>query len=485
MSLLRKAALAALPLAALTACAPRMVIDDRVAPSPSSYWVPPAAEKRVAGAVSESLAITDEMRSRKWSLADVIDLALKNNPATRQSWEDARAAAARLGMADGAEYPKLSLDASSYYKYLHRNDTDVTSKTASFNPAINLSYLLFDFGARDANIKAASETLLAANWTQNKVVQDTILGTQRAYYLYLATKAVREARLKNLERAELALKIAKARQEAGVATISDVLSAKSSVSQAKLALETAEGQISTTRGSLAVAMGLPSNTPYDIENLPADIPYGRIGEEVEALIEKSLKARPDLMAARAGASAARENITKALSDDMPTLTLSAQTGLNFLDYNKAAVTPANGDRREENYFAGVIFTYPLFTGYTSKFNIERARAEAKSADEKTRAMEQIAVNQVFTAYHILNTAAQKVKTSDDFVESAQRLEEVALGRYNEGVGTMLDLVTAQATLAEAKTQSIQARWEWHTALAQLAHDTGVTGLRGENGLSLK
>jgi len=63
--------------------------------------------------------------------------------------------------------------------------------------------------------------------------------------------------------------------------------------------------------------------------------------------------------------------------------------------------------------------------------------------------------------------------------SAERNEEVAVGRYQEGVGTIVDLLNAQTTLATARSQLAQARWAWTTALAQLARNAGILGLRGE------
>jgi outer membrane protein TolC len=66
-----------------------------------------------------------------------------------------------------------------------------------------------------------------------------------------------------------------------------------------------------------------------------------------------------------------------------------------------------------------------------------------------------------------------VKTSRDLLASAEQSERVALGRYQEGVGTIIDLLTAQAALADARAEEILARSAWFFALAQLAHDTGV------------
>ena len=62
---------------------------------------------------------------------------------------------------------------------------------------------------------------------------------------------------------------------------------------------------------------------------------------------------------------------------------------------------------------------------------------------------------------------------------------MALGRYKAGAGSVLDVLTAEAALAGARAQEIQARFTWYTALAQLAHDTGILGLDGSSPLQVQ
>jgi outer membrane protein TolC len=86
---------------------------------------------------------------------------------------------------------------------------------------------------------------------------------------------------------------------------------------------------------------------------------------------------------------------------------------------------------------------------------------------------------VLTAYSGMQTATRRVRTSTDLLASAQQSEEVALARYREGVGSIVDLLLAQSALADARAQSIQSRWQWRQALVQLSHDVGTLGIHGE------
>jgi outer membrane protein TolC len=116
---------------------------------------------------------------------------------------------------------------------------------------------------------------------------------------------------------------------------------------------------------------------------------------------------------------------------------------------------------------------PLFTGFESRANVAKAREEAEAAAAQADTLEQQVILQVWRSYYALETAGQLVKTSQDLVASAEQSERVALGRYREGVGTIIDLLVAQASLSKARAEEITARSGWYLALAQLAHDTGV------------
>jgi outer membrane protein TolC len=126
---------------------------------------------------------------------------------------------------------------------------------------------------------------------------------------------------------------------------------------------------------------------------------------------------------------------------------------------------------------------PIFDGFSRQYNIAAARAQADAAIAFADQTRQNVITQVFVSYYALQTAEQRVATADDLLASAQQSVQVAAGRYREGVGSIIDLLTAQTALANARAQQVQSRWQWYTALAQLARDAGVLGVRGETPFS--
>jgi outer membrane protein TolC len=249
-----------------------------------------------------------------------------------------------------------------------------------------------------------------------------------------------------------------------------------------LVVDSTEGLLQTTRGALAASMGLPANFPFDIEDLPGDVPVEALAQRVDDLIAEALANRPDLAAARAQSLASEAQVKRVRGQGLPTITGRANAGWTRFDVNDGTSNGSGSGgsgHGESTYGGGFFFNFPLFTGYSQTYSLRRATAQAESDRERARSVEQQVIFQVFSGYYALKTATQKVRTTDELLASADQSEQVALGRYKEGVGTILDLLTAQTALADARAQRVQSRWEWYTALAQLAHDTGLLGLQGE------
>jgi outer membrane protein TolC len=119
---------------------------------------------------------------------------------------------------------------------------------------------------------------------------------------------------------------------------------------------------------------------------------------------------------------------------------------------------------------------PVFNGLRNKYEVARAKEDEGKAAASARATEQTVVNDVWTSWYEVQTAQQRMATSKDLLASATESEAVALGRYTEGVGTLLDLLNAQSALAAARAQEIGARSDWFSSAAKLLYSTG--GLTG-------
>lgn len=416
-----------------------------------------------------------EQRLQSLTLTDIVDLALRNNPATRISWENARAAAAAYGSQRGNYLPTIDGDVTGTAIKTTATQGRAAVTQQTLEPSITLSYLLFDFGGRSGSVEAAKQALFSADFTHNLTIQNTVLQAETAYFNYMAAKALLLAQQSTLKDAQANLEAADERHKVGLATIADQLQAKTAVSQAELDLETTQGNLATTRGTLALALGLPANVPYDLQspNLPATVPV--MADSVDTLIAIALRARPDLEAAEANYEQARANISVVKATRLPALNL---TGTGGRTYSKALTTGAN------SYTLSLALSIPIFDGFSHEYNQLGAEALADAASARLDQTRQQVIFDVFSSYQTLQTATKRVSSADDLLASAQESEDVALGRYKQGVGSVLDLLTAQAALASARAQQVQARWTWETSLVQLTHDAGILDVHGRSPIHL-
>jgi outer membrane protein TolC len=201
-----------------------------------------------------------------------------------------------------------------------------------------------------------------------------------------------------------------------------------------------------------------------------------VAESVDSLIDRALLARPDLAAVRARADAARDRVTIARGAALPALSVTGAAGETYF----ANRPPIPGS----SYSLSLGIEIPLFAGGAHYFGVKAAQAVADAARATAEGQAQLVISEVFTSFYALQTATQRVKTTDDLLASAKQSEQVALGRYRAGAGSVLDLLTAQSALADARAQQVTAHFGWYAALAQLAHDVGVLGLDGSSPIRL-
>jgi outer membrane protein len=460
-----KTALAALAAAGMVACASMGTITRRTADSPSEPWVPPAKETPPPEPLPAP-AIPAELQApgHAWSLVDIVDVGLSNDPQTRAAWNAARAASAIATASLGAYLPQIggSLPATKQ-KMVFAGGQFIVDQ-ATLTPTASLNMLIFDFGGREANVRAARRALEAANWTQNAVLQNVILDIENAYYQYIAARALLEAQEAGRKSAQTNYDAANERHQAGVATIADVLQAKTALSSVDLQLVTTRGLIQALHGGLATAMGLPANAAFEVADvLPEDIPFDAVAKEVELCIKDAEAKRPDLAAARAQVREAEAGVAHARSTMFPSFSLSGNLGRIYYQ---------NG-RPSNPFFSVTVSANLAFLFGFQQYGVLAAKAQADAARDQMTALSRGIELQVWTSYYGLKTAEQQVATARDLLASARASQEVALGRYKEGVGSILDLLAAETVLENARVELIKAKAGWFLALVQFTHDTGA------------
>lgn len=482
----------------LAACAPRIDGAAAAPASPSSLWPVPAPERTpspapappAAPAISAALERDASAAGnvRTLGLPDVIDLVLRNNPATRESWALAQSAVASYGSSRGALFPTVALDvnatrsgggAFNTFGGTSGGTGSVAANTSArtqISPTFSLSYLILDLGGRSGTIESARQRAIAADLTHNATVLDAVLQVESMLFTYLATRALRDAQIVSVSEAQNDLTAATVRRQIGVATIQDVLQTQTALAQARLQLATDEGNLLAQRGNLAFAMGLPANARFEIPAITASDSVADVLASVDTLINRAITRRPELAEARAEAASLAAQIRVARAAALPTLSLRASNGIS--------TTYAATTNTVRPYSIGLGFSVPIFNGFSTQYDIRAARGQYEAGEARVTTMQQQISVQVFTSYFQLRASTERVRRSTELLTAAQQSATVALARYREGVGTIIDVLLGRSALATARAESVQARWEWRLALAQLAHDAGMLDLRGRPNLPL-
>src|SRR6201993_931015 len=207
--------------------------------------------------------------AKTYSLPELIDMAEAHNPATRDSWERARAQAAALGVARSELLPVLGAVAVSETgrQEILFGDRFNGQVLQTIQMELDLNYTLFDFGARVGRINAAKAQVLAANFVFNDTHRQVIYQVQQAYYRLLSSMGQEDAARASLSNAEAVQRAAEQRLAHGLATQPDVLEARSATAQAEYDLQAILGAEEIARGDLASAVGASAATAIQVQSL--------------------------------------------------------------------------------------------------------------------------------------------------------------------------------------------------------------------------
>jgi len=406
----------------------------------------------------------------KLTLSQLVDVALQINPATQEAWERARAAAAEWGAARGSYYPTVSADVGGTGGKFSQASALGAFKGVYGDVGLSLSYLLLDFGGREAAAESARQALIAANWNHNQSIQDLLRDVPQAYYRYLGNKARVRASEVSLKEALTSLRSTEQRKKAGVSTIADVLQARSKADQVRLDLVANRGAVQVSRGQLATAVGWPANTPFDVAEAPGDVPLDRMEQNTKNLIELAVRGRPDLAASRAAVRQGEAELRKAESALRPSLIATGNAGWTALN---GKIGPTDIDGNETNYYGGLTLQIPIFEGFSLRNRVRQASASLEAARAALRAKEESVIADVWSAYYNVHTAAQQVETSETLLISSRESYNVSLARYRAGAADIVELLSAQSQLAAARAQRVEARTSLFTSYAELVHAIGA------------
>jgi outer membrane protein len=409
---------------------------------------------------------------KTYSLAELIDLAESNNPETRVAWERARAQAASFGVARSELYPTLAAAAlsetgRSEVLFGSRFDGQAIQE---FQVALDLNYTVVDFGARRGRINAARAQLLAANFAFNDTHRNVIYQVEQSYYRVLSSMGQEDAARASLSNAEAVQEAAEDRLAHGLATLPDVLEARSATAQADYDLQSVLGAEAIARGDLATAVGDRASLTIKVQPLDQLPMPDSISDTVDGAIDRALSQRPDLMQQVAEIRSANARVKEERAGYFPTLSFTVSPAEQLL-YGFQSPYPSTHTTELGGAISfGLLWT--VFDGGARKNRLLQARSNVREAEAQAEVKRNQIADEVWTVYSNLNTALRQRQAAVALLEAASQSYDAALQSYNYGVRSLLDVTAAQRTLAQARSADVSARTQVLTSFADLAFRTG-------------
>jgi outer membrane protein len=456
---------------------PEVNPDSFAPPSVDRPWIAAPSDRRAYAVPSAEIApAAIPEPNHIYDLPELIDLALRRNPATRQAWASARAAAAGFGSARAPYYPLVSFQSDSGYTKFQFQDefNEIVIKQWQYDPVLQLTYTLLDFGRRSAAADAARQQLAAANFIFDRRIQDVVFATQRAFYALSAAKAAVVAARKNQELAQTDIEAVDQRMQLGLATQPALLLARQRGAQAGYDLENARLLVRDAQADLAVALGIAPNKALDVQSLDRQpLPNGLSGS-VEQLIDRAVKQRPDLAAQVAALRQRQAELRGTRAAWFPKIDLSTAYGENLWNYNWNSLPVVNSAIPE--YSALLTMRWDLFTGLRRLNDVRQAAARREAAAAQVQAVEIDTAAEVWRAYFQFKTAQKKYEYARAILAASQDAYEANFESYRQGLSTIVELLSAANDLANARYTLVQSKAGVLTSSAAVAYAAGAVEL---------
>ena len=401
------------------------------------------------------------------SLDQAVERAMSRSPALAQATQSVDNAATGRRTAYGSFLPSLSASSSASLRSANRFDpaTDriVSGSSDSYSAGLSAGYDLFTGGKRFADLERSGADLNAAEARREEQRFAVTLQTKQLFFAALRQSELLEVAGSRLRQAEESMAMTRRQAAVGMATASDTLRARLEMVNARQAVLQAETSTRAARFALGRQVGEQQPvTPAAPEGLePTPLPLS--DDEVLALAEES---SPSVRAARAATGAAGAAYSSARTAYLPTLRVSS--GYSWANEN------ASFGGGNTSWSRGLSGSYPIFNGFQREATISRAdqtRAVARLQEEDARLAARMEAD---GALHTLATATAAIEIAQEAVAVADEDLRVVRERYRVGVATVLDVVTSQIALDQARVNLVGSRYDYVTARAELEAILGRT-----------
>ena len=400
------------------------------------------------------------------TLAECVALALERHPSIHVSDADLAAGRARVWQAGSGYLPQVSGTWSSnrsQSSFSSRTGgpttgaaSTVTARETVFNfhqGSVGLTQTLFDFGQTLAAIRAAQarRDSLAADVDTTRAA--VVLGVKQAYFGLLAARRLLAVADETVRNDQKQLELARGRNEVGFAPRLDVTRSEVQLASAELDRLTARNAVSVAEVTLANALGLEGPLGFDIVDVLAS---PRVSLDESAALDRAYEQRPELRSLEAQVRAGEQDVAERKRSLLPTVRADANYG------GSGSEAPLS-----ENWSFGAVVDVPIFDGGLTWARIGESNANLIGLRSQEQQLRQQVALEVRRAVLDVARAAESIAVTERGVAQARENLALAEGRYQTGVGNVIELTDAQTTKASADADHVRALYDHQTAIATL------------------
>ena len=458
---------------AANAQAPTQTPPTPTPPAPTQSPTPPSQTPAAPSQTPAQPAPTpapippSQIAGRLLTLEECIAIALEAQPRVQATLYDYAAARYRVNQAFSPLLPQLSGLVSATRSNIPTVATTAAGanvtvvQTRQFGDSllaqVQLSQLLFDFGKSLAATDAARK--LAEVAVENVELQRQLISltVKEAYTNTLFSQRLIRVQEQAVERAELNLRSAKGFFDVGTRPKSDVARAEVDVANARVDLIRARNALRQAIVALNIAMAIDVDTPTQIVD---NLIYQPVTIDRLKLRADSLRQRPEYRQAKLQQGAAEATERQTFRNFFPDITGTGAYG--------GAQAPLN-----EAWSVGLALNWIIFDGGNRIARYQEAKANSEGARARVKSTELDVIQNVEQAVIAVEEAQERILAAQTLVASAQENFRLAQGRFDAGVGTILELTDAQLALTQAQNTESQALADYRIALARLDRAVGL------------
>lgn len=412
---------------------------------------------------------------RALSISDAIAIAYAGNKQIKIQEREIRAARANILGAVSNFLPKLNLNGSYTYNdavlgipsdLLKSSEKDLGVFTGYKNDhmlALSANETAFNGGADIANLKQSRVNLKIQEETLLARRLDVEFEAKRLYYgLLLAYDTERIAR-DLVDQAEAHYEDVKDKFDQGTTSRFDLLQSAVSVSLHIPELVKAQRSIELVMAELNKLLSLPV---YDPVRLRGHLVYSPIPIREGDFLKEAYLKRPEMILKSLGVDMQKWSIDMARAGRLPQVTADLDL------YYRGDRVGDMFNSRHNNWFTGVTVSIPVFDGFSTKAKVDEAKARyAQAGLEKENVADQTTVDIRRACLDLKQAEAIIISQRDSVIlaEEALRISEI---RYDNGVGTNLDVLDSMVSLSRVEKNLASGMYDYIMAKAYLYKSMG-------------